>query len=453
MNTRATGIEPGTVIQDTYRVDMLLGEGGMGATYKGVNLATGHDVALKVITPEFARNKKAADLFRREANLLRTVQSPAIVRYETTMIDRNGQLYLVMDYIDGKPLKHYLDKGARLAEADLLKLADRLLDGLSAIHELGIVHRDISPDNIMIPSGNIARAMLIDFGVASDSVGSEHSIIGDTFAGKISYSSPEQLGIGEGAISAATDLYAVGLVLMKTAGLAVPGAGGRLADAIDARRNDIRISDTLLKQVPGLALGKGTRQLLESLLRAAPKDRARNPRELVAKAQAEAAATAAAAKPVFEDEPLPAPARRGPPLLAIVAGVMILVSALGGAAWYFMGQRPAAPGGVAVEQAAIASGAVQAADPLAETMALINSGTSDNLNAAFGALMAIARDDARDRDLRARASLEIARMYDPATHDAARSPFPAPNPSAARRFYEQARDLGAVEAQAALDRL
>ncbi len=452
MNMRATGIGPGSVIQDSYRVDKLLGEGGMGATYKGVNLATGHDVALKVITPEFARNKKAADLFRREANLLRTVQSPAIVRYETTLIDRNGQLYLVMEYIDGKPLKHYLDKGARLAEADLLKMADRLLDGLSAIHKLGIVHRDISPDNIMIPGGNIARAMLIDFGVASDSVGGEHSIIGDTFAGKISYSSPEQLGIGEGTVSAATDLYAVGLVLMKTAGLAVPGAGGRLADAIDARRSDIVISSTLLKQVPGLSLGQGTRRLLEALLRADPKDRARNPRELVAQAQAEAE-TAAAPKPVFEDEPLPESARRGPPLLAIVAGIAVFVAALGGGAWYYLGQHSAAPAGVAVEQAAIASGAVQAADPLAQTMALINSGTADNLNAAFGALMAIARDEARDRDLRARASLEIARMYDPATHDAARSPFPAPNPSAARRFYEQARELGAVEAQAALDRL
>lgn len=452
MNMRATEIGPGTVIQDTYRVDKLLGEGGMGATYKGVNLATGHDVALKVITPEFARNKKAADLFRREANLLRTVQSPAIVRYETTLIDRNGQLYLVMEYIDGKPLKHYLDKGARLAEADLLKLADRLLDGLSAIHKLGIVHRDISPDNIMIPGGNIARAMLIDFGVASDSVGGEHSIIGDTFAGKISYSAPEQLGIGEGTVSAATDLYAVGLVLMKTAGLAVPGAGGRLADAIDARRNDILINDTLLKEVPELSLAQGTRRLLEALLRADPKDRARNPRELVAQARAEAE-TAAAAKPVFEDEPLPEPARNGPPLLAIVAGIGVLVAALGGGGWYYLSQQSATPAGVAVEQAAIASGAVQAADPLAQTMALIDSGTADNLNAAFGALMAIARDEARDGDLRARANLEIARMYDPATYNAARSPFPAPNPSAARRFYEQARDLGAVEAQAALDRL
>ena len=145
MEQSAVGLRPGSVIQNTYKVTRLLGQGGMGATFAGENLATGHPVAIKVITPEFARHSRSADLFQREAQLLRTVQSEAVVRYETTLLDQSGGFYLILEYIQGKPLSHYLGRGTRLAPRDVLKLGARLYGGLAAIHRLGIVHGTSRP--------------------------------------------------------------------------------------------------------------------------------------------------------------------------------------------------------------------------------------------------------------------------------------------------------------------
>jgi len=456
MEKSAIGLRPGSVIQDSYRVTKLLGEGGMGATFAGENMATGHAVAIKVITPEFARNGKSAELFRREANLLRTVQNEAVVRYETTLRDQSGQLYLVMEYIQGKPLSDYLERGARLASKDVLKLAKRLLGGLAAIHKLGIVHRDISPDNIIIPDDDILGAKLIDFGVASDTIGTEKSIIGDTFAGKVSYASPEQLGLGAGKVVAASDVYSLGLVLLRVAGRKVPGAGQGLAQAIDARRSDL--------QVRGDKISPGLSQVLEALLKADPAARPADPVGLVTKVLA-AADAPDGPKPSPQPTPQPEPfqdtdtaakpddkTNSGPPMVPILAGLAALVL-LGGVAWYFMQGPGATPGGVAMDQAEIAKVAAEATDPLAEITTLIDSGTDENLNAAFGALMKVARDDTAEASLRGRASMMIAQMYDPETFDKTRSPFPGANPGAAARFYKEALDHGAEGAKAALARM
>jgi Serine/threonine protein kinase len=177
MNQDALEFEPGHVVQDTYRIDELLGRGGMGATYKGVNLATQHDVAIKVMHPNFAHDDRGVQLFKRESTLLRDVRHDAVIRYETTLQDRAGRLYLIMELIDGKPLSHYVQSKARLAPEDVLKLGRRLAGGLAAIHALGIVHRDVAPDTSCCPTGR-STGQLIDFGLASDTVNTDQSIIG-----------------------------------------------------------------------------------------------------------------------------------------------------------------------------------------------------------------------------------------------------------------------------------
>lgn len=471
MGNSALGIGPGTVIQDSYKVTRLLGEGGMGATFSGINIATQHEVAIKVILPEFGKNGQASELFRREANLLRTIQNPAIVRFETTLIDKSGRLYLVMEFIPGNPLGHFLERGARLASPDVLKLGLRIAKGLAAVHELGIVHRDLSPDNIMIPDDDILGAKLIDFGVASDTVGSEKSIIGSSFAGKISYGSPEQLGIGDLKVSKATDLYSLGLVLMKTAGLSVPGAGQGIAAAIDARRHDIRISgDDDPKISPHL------KRVLEALLKFSPKDRTSDPvaifqsaidasiekksQETPApsrQAAAEQHSNSGTDENDFGDGPLDAAKSRttqsgmSPALLG--GGLLGVLTTAAFTGWYFWAGPGAQPQGLAVTLADTAKLATQANDPLAEVNALIAGGTEDSLNAAFGALMALAGKEEHGKELRSRAAIMIAQMYDPKTFDPLRSPFPAANPNAAKRFYQQALDLGHPDARRHVERL
>jgi serine/threonine-protein kinase len=425
-------LKAGDLIQDTYEVISQLGEGGMGATYKGRNIATGHAVAIKVMTPEFSRNSKAEALFKRESSLLRTVQNEAVIRYETTLKDAEGRFYLVMEYVEGKPLSHYISRGARLAPEDVLKLGKRLAGGIAALHKFNIIHRDIAPDNIMVPDDDIMGAKLIDFGLASDTVGTEKSIIGDSFAGKFSYSAPEQLGLFGAKVTPATDVYALGLVLMKIAGLSVPGEGMGAA-ALDARRNDLKIVD---KKVPAELA-----RVLEAMLRADPADR---PADISAIFASGVSASAAA-------EPVAEPAKRGIALPLALGG--IASAALAAGIWFFFIRSDLPTTGASITQAETANEALAADDPLASMIALIDKGGSDNLNAAFGALMAYGNDKANADTDRRKAYVMVAQMYDPDTYDATRSPFPGPNATAARRFYQRAADLGSDDAVAALERL
>ncbi|NOD77904.1 MULTISPECIES: serine/threonine-protein kinase [unclassified Ruegeria] len=441
MEHSVLGLKPGSVLQDTYEIRSLLGEGGMGATFRGLNRASGHEVAIKVMTPSFAKNQKAVDLFRREANLLRTVRSDAVVRFETSMLDKDGRLFLVMEFVPGHPLAHYLKKGARLSSDDVLKLGLRLAEGLEAIHKLGIVHRDVAPDNVMISHEDINQAKFIDFGLASDSVGTDKSIIGDSFAGKLRYCAPEQLGLFGNKVSAATDAYALGLVLMRTAGLELPGEGKGFA-AVEDRKVDVKITDP--KVAPAL------KSVLEHLLKADPKDR---PTDLPGLFHAALsgntpapAPAAAARKPAAAEE-----ASGGNKLPLIAAGVVGLIAIAGGA-WYFLSGAGASSAKVN-ESVEIAQEAVAADNPLTAARDLLAAGGAQNLDAALGALIAISNDQEISQQDRASANILIAEMYDPKTHSTVTSPFPRPDTSAARRYYQRAADLGSDPARDALDRL
>jgi serine/threonine protein kinase len=434
------GLGPGSIVQDTYRIEELLGEGGMGATFRAVNLTTRHPVAVKVMTPSFAANRQAVELFRRESTHLRSVQNDAVIRYETTLQDREGRLFLVMEFVDGKTLKHYVARGSRLASRDVLALGLRLAQGLAAIHAMGIVHRDIAPDNIMIPDETVAKAKLIDFGLASDTVGTDKSIIGTGFAGKLDYCAPEQFGLFGNRIGPATDRYALGLVLMKVAGLAVPGEGKGMA-AIEDRRLDIKVTSE--KVSPGL------RRVLETLLRADPAQRGDDLVALFEAAQVEEAKTAKSSKAPKQRTGIAGATGSGGKQALLVAAALVLAAALGGGVWYVWWQgKPAVSSEVETARKTLS-----ADDPLQAVEAQIAAGGSENLNAALAVLLAYARDETRPAANRAEAAMMIARMYDPKTYDVALSPFPEPNAAAARRYYEQAVQLGATGAAEALGRL
>lgn len=443
MSDGAIGLKPGDIVQDTYEITELLGEGGMGATFRGRNRATGHDVAIKVIRPDFARSDKAVELFKRESTLLRAVRSDAVAGYETTLQDREGRLYLVMEFIDGASLASYIRRGARLGSDDVLTLGARLADGLAAIHKLGIVHRDISPDNIIVENGDIERPKFIDFGVASDTIGTDKTIIGDSFAGKVTWAAPEQLGLFDGNISGATDIYALALVLMRVGGVKPPGEGGGMAGAIEARKTDIDLSDS--------AFSPPLRRVLEAMLRADPADRPADVPALFAEAQSGAL-----------DEMTVPPVSRGEagtgsgrvPVVPIAAGIAALL-VIGGAAAFFLmpGGDTVSSGAGSASQSALAADTLATANPLAEAEALIAAGGTDNLNAALGALMALGGDEELGSETRQRAYIRVAEMYDPNTFSTQTSPFSGPNPDAAARFYQRAADLGSAPAAAAAARL
>lgn len=452
MTNTVQGLKPGDIIQDTYETIRLLGVGGMGATFEGRNRATGHSVAIKVMSADFARNEKAVQLFRRESSLMRTIHSDAVARYETTLQDKAGHLFLVMEFVPGKSLAAYINKGARLGDSDVAKLGLRLATGLAAVHKLNIVHRDIAPDNIQVPNDDILGAKLIDFGLASNTIGSEKSIIGDSIAGKFSYMAPEQLGLFGGKAMAATDVYALGLVLLRIAGHPVPGEGMGAA-ALEARRKDLSLK--ALGIAPPLA------KVLTAMLRADPAKRPTDLVPLFRKAiegidkggKSPRKNTAAPESDAFHHgaTEIDTQGKSGSALPVVIAA-LVLVLATAGAVWYFVdfgsGSR-----GHSADQAETAQQVVAADNPFQQVDDLLAKGGNDNLNAAFGALMALSRAEGAKEAEKIEALMRIAQMYDPETHSPETSPFPEPNVSAAVRMYQRAADLGSADAATAVERL
>jgi serine/threonine-protein kinase len=208
-------VPPGTRLNGVYEIDSLIGTGGMGEVYKGHAIQTGDPVAIKMIRPDLAENDSVLTLFRKEASALHELYHEAIVRYFVFSIDPTlDRPYLAMEYMDGPSLADILKNGPLPLET-VRVLQRRLAAGLQAAHEIGIIHRDVSPDNIILPGGNPKRAKIIDFGIArSNSV--HGTVIGSGFAGKFNYVSPEQLGLFGGEVTAKSDMYSLGLVLAES---------------------------------------------------------------------------------------------------------------------------------------------------------------------------------------------------------------------------------------------
>jgi serine/threonine protein kinase len=210
------GIAPGTLLVNTYRVERLLGGGGMGEVYLARHAKLGTLHAVKVIRPAMVANRQVMDLFYREAKVLRGVRHDAVVSYDGFVQDADGRDYLVMEFVQGQSLAERLRQGPLPIE-EVLTLRDRLAAGLAQAHRQGAIHRDISPDNVILPGAGVAAAKLIDFGLSKLTDPTHESIIGDSFAGKFRFASPEQFGMFGGQVDGRSDIYSLGLILAAAA--------------------------------------------------------------------------------------------------------------------------------------------------------------------------------------------------------------------------------------------
>jgi len=226
-------LAPGTVLGN-YRVGKLIGRGGLGAIYDGVNVYNPSErVAIKTILPNAELGERFGKMLLDEANALMRVRHDAVVPYRTYgRVSEDGAYYLVLEFIDGDPLGDVY-RARKLTEAELFALANRLAEGLEASHEEGLVHKDLSPDNILLPQSQLANATIIDFGIAR--VGGFEDANDAQFEGKLSYAAPEQFESG-GRIGPWTDAYSLGLVLAAAARGAPIAMGKDLNTARAARR-------------------------------------------------------------------------------------------------------------------------------------------------------------------------------------------------------------------------
>lgn len=199
----------GDVLNNTYRIEALLGRGGTSDVYRARNEISGRLIAIKVLKAEFSGNDDFLVLMTREEEV-REIRHDAIVRYSENHRTSEGLVYLVMDYIDGPGLDAKLRQGPMPPE-DLLILCKRVSEGLKVAHDRSIVHRDLSPDNIILRDGDPAKAVVIDFGIAKDTNPGAETIVGNEFAGKYAYAAPEQLS---GNTDARSDIYSLGALLL-----------------------------------------------------------------------------------------------------------------------------------------------------------------------------------------------------------------------------------------------
>lgn len=203
--------QPGDVLNNTYRIESILGRGGTSEVYKARSEISGRVMAVKALRAEFASNEDFLLLMTREEDI-RDVRHDAIVRYFDTQRMPDGVVYLVMEHVDGPGLDQKLADGGMRAN-DLMIVGQRISEGLIAAHARNIVHRDLSPDNIILRNDIPAEAVIIDFGIAKDTNPGAETIVGNEFAGKYAYAAPEQLS---GNTDTRSDIYSLGALLLST---------------------------------------------------------------------------------------------------------------------------------------------------------------------------------------------------------------------------------------------
>ena len=288
-------VEVGAVLNHIYEVKRFIARGGMGEVFEGANVNSDERVAIKVMLPQLAADPNVQEMFRKEARTLTKLSHPAVVQYRLLAQEPQlGVLYIVTEFIDGASLADVMHS-QRAGEPELRMLLRRLAEGLKAAHELGAVHRDISPDNVLLPEGRLDRAKIIDFGIAKDLDPSKGTIVGDGFAGKLGYVAPEQFGDFGREVGPWTDVYSLGLVILAAAIGKDVDMGATLVEAIDKRRAGPDLA----------AIPDGLRPVLARMLKPDPAERMRSMDEVLAALdQAPAAAPAPPAEStVFAPSP------------------------------------------------------------------------------------------------------------------------------------------------------
>jgi predicted Ser/Thr protein kinase len=212
-----------------YEIQRLLGKGGMGAVYLATEAALEREVAIKVLPPDRGATKDSRDRFRREARTAARLSHPNIVPLHT-FGDVDGTLYFVMGYVKGESLAALLKREGRLPIEDARRILVELCEALDYAHKLGVIHRDIKPDNVLIEEGT-GRALLTDFGVAKAlGAGQTLTEVGSVL-GTPQYMSPEQAQ-GKADIDHRSDLYSLGVMAYAMLAGRLPFEGATPGDVM-----------------------------------------------------------------------------------------------------------------------------------------------------------------------------------------------------------------------------
>lgn len=249
-SAQESALAEGEVFHDRYTIVRRLGTGAMGIVYLAEDKVTGKPVALKLIKPALVKSTTAVQRFIREGLTAREIRHRNVIAMHDVG-DHDGQLYLVMEYLEGETLRdwlhHTLQSGQEVAYEVAHDIIDGILDGLAAAHQAGVVHRDLKPENIMLagdPAGGEYRLVILDFGIARaiDAGAAAQLTSSGSATGTPLYMAPEQRTVAD-TVGPPADLYAVTAMLYELL-MGVPpegrlGSPSRERDDVPAAVDDI----------------------------------------------------------------------------------------------------------------------------------------------------------------------------------------------------------------------
>ncbi len=267
-----------TVLDGQYQVEALLGKGGMGAVYRARHILLGDRVAIKILPPEVRTNAEWLRRFQREGQAARRFRHPNAVTVYDLRTAPDGYVYMVMEYVEGHTLGDEIRKRGRLAPAEVVELLEPIMSVLNTAHAMGVVHRDLKPDNIMIGKSNNGEQVvkLLDLGIAKmrEIAGEDSGKTALTTAGQVlgtpHYMSPEQWGElprdGDSEIDGRADIYSLGIVCYEMIVGKRPYSGQTL---FELRREHISVvPPPVYETVPGVPRAFG-----DAITQATAKDR------------------------------------------------------------------------------------------------------------------------------------------------------------------------------------
>jgi len=219
LETPTEELKRGSVFAGRYEIIEELGKGGMGKVYRVEDMKVKEEIALKLIKPEIAADKKTIERFRNELTTARKISHRNICRM-FDLGEERGQHFITMEYVTGQDLKGLIRQSAPLSIPRAISIAKQICDGLTEAHSLGVAHRDLKPNNIMIDRGGNAKIM--DFGIARSLEAKGITGTG-VIIGTPEYMSPEQVEGKE--VDHRSDIYSLGIVLYEMLTGRVPFEG------------------------------------------------------------------------------------------------------------------------------------------------------------------------------------------------------------------------------------
>ncbi|MBA3659742.1 MAG: serine/threonine protein kinase [Gemmatimonadales bacterium] len=232
----------GQVLDGRYRIGKRLGEGGMSYVYRGEEIETGRQLAVKILIPRLARDPASVERLRREATIATKLEHPNVCPILRLGEAGNGLIYLVMPYLEGEPLSEHEARRGPFSVAEGIPLLEQMCRGLQHAHDLGIIHRDLKPENVMlVPDATIAggapfRAVVMDFGLAKERRAGP-AVVKLTQTGIVlgtpEFMSPEQ--IRGKPLDGRSDVYALGVLAFELFTGQLPFSGKTAQETMIAR--------------------------------------------------------------------------------------------------------------------------------------------------------------------------------------------------------------------------